>query len=194
MSDQTPESALSLPLPERIGASRSPKSSTLEEEVTDLFGQLRDRLLRYLLSIGLPLQDGEEVVQEVFLSLFLHLQRGRSRHNLRGWIFRVAHNLALKRRTQAGGTFRSPAYPAEASGDLLADPAPNAEDQMASSQEQRRLMAVLLAQPEQDRRCLALRAEGLSYREIAETLGISLGAVSHLLTRSLARLARASER
>jgi RNA polymerase sigma-70 factor (ECF subfamily) len=194
MADQPPESAMSLALPGAIGASRCPKLATLEEEVAGLFERLRDRLLRYLLSFGLPVQDGEEVIQEVFLSLFLHLQRGRPRDNLRGWVFRVAHNLALKRRTQSNGAFANPASLAGSADDLLADPTPNAEDQLASSQQQQRLWAALRALPVQDRRGLALRAEGLSYREIAEVLGISLGAVSNLLSRSLARLERAAER
>jgi len=194
MSNQPPESTFSLALPETVVATRSARSATLEEEVAGLFEQLRDRLLRYLIGFGLPPQDGEEVIQEVFLSLFLHLQRGKSRSNLRGWVFRVAHNLALKRRTQGSGAFLNLASPAGSAEDLLADPAPNSEDQMASSQQQQRLSAILRALPEQDRRCLALRAEGLSYREIAEVLGISLGAVSNLLGRSMARLACAAER
>ena len=169
----------------------SPEPATLEDEVAGLFDQLRNQLLRYLFTFGLQVQDGEEVIQEVFLALFLHLRRGRSRSNLRGWVFRVAHNLALKRRAHDG---ESSGSPLACAGDLLVDPAPNAEDEMASCQEQERLSAVLRALPEQDRRCLALRAEGLRYREIAETLGISLGNVSILLSRSLARLARARER
>jgi hypothetical protein len=44
-----------------------------EEEVTELFEQLRNPLFRYLLSLGLNTQDGEEVIQEVFLALFQHL-------------------------------------------------------------------------------------------------------------------------
>jgi RNA polymerase sigma-70 factor (ECF subfamily) len=50
------------------------------------------------------------------------------------------------------------------------------------------MQAVLRALPEQDRFCLYLRAEGLRYREIAATLGISLGGVSIALARSLARM------
>lgn len=189
--DSPPESRFSLPLSEPIGASRAVRASTLEQEVTQLFEQLRDRILRYLLSFGLRPADGDEVVQEVFLALFLHLQKGRPRSNLRGWVFRVAHNLALKRRTQAGGDLRSWALQAPIE---MPDPAPNAEEQMASNQQQQRLLAVLRALPEQDRQCLALRAEGLSYREIGDVLGVSLGTVATLLSRSLARLARADER
>jgi RNA polymerase sigma-70 factor (ECF subfamily) len=79
-------------------------------------------------------------------------------------------------------------------GDSVIDPAPNPEVQFATSQTQLRLLAVLEALPEQDRRCLALRAEGLRYREIAAVLDISLGGVSMALARSLARIARVAER
>ena len=45
-----------------------------------------------------------------------------------------------------------------------------------------------LSNPDRDRRCLLLRAEGLRYRDIAGTLGMSLGGVAKSLARSIARL------
>jgi|HubBroStandDraft_6_1064221.scaffolds.fasta_scaffold222339_2 RNA polymerase sigma-70 factor (ECF subfamily) len=164
----------------------------LAEEVTALFDQFRSPLLRYLSSFGLALQDSEEVLQEVFLALFQHLDRGRARGSIRGWLFRVAHNLALKRRNRARRD--SETWVESGAVGLARDPCPNPEDQLASSQTQRHLMAVVEALPEQDRRCLFLRAEGLRYREIAEILDMSLGGVSLSLARSLARLARHAER
>ncbi len=161
-------------------------ASALEREVVDHFDQTRTRLLRYLLGFGLPVHDCEEIVQETFLALFQHLRHGKSRRNLRGWLFRVAHNLGLRKRLRTRAT--------EAIVDSVIDPAPNPEDQFATSQTQKRLLAVLQALPEQDRRCLALRAEGLRYREIADILDMSLGGVSLSLTRSLTRIARAAER
>lgn len=155
-----------------------------EPEVLALFDQLRSPLLRYVLSLGLRIQEAEDTVQEVFLSLFRHLQLGRSRRNLRGWVFRVAHNLALKQRESA----RREAEP------IAAEPAhrgPGPEEMHAHNERHARLHAVLRALPEQDRYCLYLRAEGLRYREIAGVLGMSLGAVSISLTRSLARMRRA---
>jgi RNA polymerase sigma-70 factor (ECF subfamily) len=164
----------------------------LEEEVVALFDQFRDPLLRYLSSFGLASADGEEVIQEVFLSLFQHLHRGKSRENLRGWLFRVAHNLALKRRYRTRRELEARAV-AEA-GDLAIDPGPSPEAQVVNSQTQERLLAVVEALPEQCRLCLFLRAEGLRYREIAGILDMSLGSVSLSLARSLARIARAAER
>lgn len=167
---------------------RAGGSSRLEDEVVGLFDQFRERLLRYLMALGLKPQDAEEVVQEVFLSLFQHLDRGKPRQNLRGWIFRVAHNLGLK---QVQRNRRLEHSDLE---DSHSDPSPNAEDQLVSGERQERLRAVFRALPEQDRLCLSLRAEGLRYREIAEVLGISLGSVSLSLARSLARLGRVDGR
>ena len=194
MAGQPPESALRLPIPGAIETGGESPASSLVAEVVSLFDQLRDRLLRYVISFGLTVHDGEDIVQEVFLSLFRHLQQGRSRSNLRAWTFRVAHNQALKRRSQARIGARQPGDEGASWADLVPDPNPSPEDQTATSQRRRRVLAVVSALPEQDRRCLILRAEGLRYREIAEVLDISLGAVSLSLERSLARLARAAQR
>src|SRR6202042_2957325 len=132
------------------------RGSALEEEVVGLFDVLREPLLRYLASLGLPVTDGEEIVQEVFLSLFQHLRRGGGRANLRGWIFRVAHNLGLKRRSRAPRA-------ASVCWEWLSDPAPGPEEQFFRGETERRVQGVLRALPEQDRRCLMLRAEGLRY-------------------------------
>jgi RNA polymerase sigma-70 factor, ECF subfamily len=165
----------------------------IENEVILLFDEFRGRLLRYAISLGIGVQDGEDVIQEVFLSLFRHLRLGRSRSNLRGWIFRVAHRLALKRRnsTQRQEARTAPdAVLVEAQADLAENP----EERLDNAQRRRRLLLVFNAFPERDRWCLCLRAEGLRYREIADVLGMSLGAVSNSLARSLARLASADER
>ena len=173
----------------------SSPASQLEVEVIAIFDQLRDRLLRYLVAFGLNVSDGEEIVQEVFLALFRHLRSGKPRHNLRAWVFQVAHNLALRQRGAARRNQQSMvAFAGVNAEEWLIDGAPNPEDQLAQKQRSTRLFAVLQALPEQDRRCLFLRAEGLTYREIAHVLGISLGAVPLSLARSLARLNRADER
>jgi RNA polymerase sigma-70 factor (ECF subfamily) len=157
----------------------------------NLFEQFRNPLLRYVLSFGIAVHDAEEITQEVFLSLFRHLQLRRSRKNLRGWIFRVAHNLALKQR-YANQRSHDTTASDWAIAERQFDPSPNPEEQVSFSQRQRRLLAVLQGLPDEDRCCLRLRAEGLRYREISALLGISLGAVSMSLTRSLARLMRAA--
>jgi RNA polymerase sigma-70 factor (ECF subfamily) len=167
------------------GAAR--KRSEAECEVIRLFDELRDPALRYVLSFGLSIHDGEEVTQEVFLALLRHLQMGKPRDNLRGWIFRVAHNLALKKRQSNERTIDSNGahwFPAESQLDTAWNP----EERLSASQKQIRLLSIFQTLSERDQRCLRLRLEGLRYREIAAVLDMSLGAVSNSLARSLTRM------
>jgi RNA polymerase sigma-70 factor, ECF subfamily len=184
-----PDLTLSLPHAFAAGEGRAP--SLLEQEVAELFGVLRDPLLRYVLALGMSVPDAEEIVQDVFIALLQHLRQGKPRFNLRGWLFRVAHNQALKLRQKTG---RRTLWSVESVAPETAtapDPALNPEQLLASGQRRGRLLAVLRALPERDQSCLFLRAEGLRYREIAEVLGVSAGAICLSLKRSLERLGRA---
>jgi len=191
MSPRDASDELLLPLP--VAAVQEERPSEIECEVMRHFELYRNSLLRYCLSLGISVHDGEEVIQEVFLHLFEHLRLGRPRSNLRGWIFRVAHNLALKQRI-ADQWARYRMEGTETQAEARSDPSPTPEEHLSMAQRQRRLLAVVGALPEGDRNCLWLRAEGLRYREIAAVLGISLGSVSASLTRALARLSRADRR
>ena len=173
-------------------AADKPQDSRLEGEVLALFDQLRVPLLRYLSTFGLPIADGEEVIQESFLALVRHLQAGKPRENLPGWLFRVAHNLALKARQRDRRDLENRV----SAGDpgFIMDSALNPEERAVDTQTRRNLRAVVEALPERDRQCLFLRAEGLRYRGIATVLNISAGSVSLSLARSLARLASVVER
>lgn len=175
----------------RAGENRAP--SALEQQITELFERYRVNLLRYLCCLGLPVHDSEEIVQEVFLLLFQHLRREKSRENLRGWLFRVAHNLGLKRRAaiqrQNQFSVTGKMFP-----DGCAAPEASPEQQILFRQRQQHLLAVVQALSPQDRYCLYLRSEGLQYREIAEILSISLGGVAKSLSRTLQRLANSERR
>lgn len=187
-----PESVIRLTRPV-AAAPAAEELSELQREVLALFDELRSRLMRYVVAFGLSSADGEEIIQDAFLSLMKHLQQGRSRQNLRGWLFRVAHNQSLKRLASNERRFVRDGS-AELETDSHPDPAPSPEAQATQAQRQARLLAVLKALPAQDQSCLRLRAEGLRYREIAGVLGISLGSVSASLARSLEKLARVDER
>jgi RNA polymerase sigma-70 factor (ECF subfamily) len=180
-------------LAELVGISPEAASSPLEQEVVRLYDESRHSLLRYVISLGIVPQDGEEIVQEVFFNLFRHLQQGSSRENLRAWIFRVARNLALRRHRSKRRK------PEELFGLVLApavepiDPLPNPEENAIWAHRQMRLLAALGSLPEQEQQCLHLRAEGLGYREIAEVLGIPLVTFARLIGRSLKKLRRVYE-
>src|SRR5262245_677161 len=166
-----------------------PAPAPLEQELIDLFTQFRNPLLRYTYTLGLPMHDGEEIVQEVFLALFYHLRAGKPRTNLKAWVFRVGHNLALKQRIRNGRLERLHQSGEEASMDRPGSE-PNPEEHLAGKQYRKKLLEVIDDLPETERCCLYLRAEGLRYRQIAEILEISLGGVALALGRALERLGK----
>jgi RNA polymerase sigma-70 factor (ECF subfamily) len=166
-----------------IGGSKS--------DILQLFDRCAPQLLHYVASFGLGPEETEDIVQETFLALFRHLLLGRSQANLIGWLFQVAHNLALKQR----GKIRRRLAAQDFWNDTLVyepvDPAPNPETRLVQRERHRRLQSVVHALPERERRCLFLRAEGLTYRDIAKTLSLSLGGVAKSLTRAMTRLVNA---
>lgn len=186
-------SVLGVSLPASLAGYGAESTASTQEDVLRLFDECAPGLRRYVSAFGLTTEITEDIVQEVFLELFRHLRLGRSRANLRGWIFRVGHNLALKHRERAARRHRWEGTWDVELVDRVIDPAANPEQQLADDRRVRRLRAVVLALPERDRQCLFLRAEGLRYRDIARTLDLSLGGVAKSLARSMTRLTNADE-
>jgi DNA-directed RNA polymerase specialized sigma24 family protein len=77
-------------------------------EVTTLYRELRKPLLRYLVCLGLSSDEAQDVVQDAFLSLQRHLASDRKQENIRGWLFRVAHNQARNRQASYHHRFTEP--------------------------------------------------------------------------------------
>jgi RNA polymerase sigma-70 factor (ECF subfamily) len=190
-SPKMPLPSIDLPLPVGLVADRPADDAEIQADVLRLFDECAGGLRRYVAAFGLTPAAAEDIVQEAFLSLFRHLRLGRPRENLRGWLYRVAHNLALKQR-ERGRRWLS--VEADMFAVRLADPTGNPEERLAEAQRRARLRAVARALPERDRRCLYLRAEGLNYRDIAEVLGVSLGSVAKSLARAFDRLHHSESR
>ena len=160
----------------------------LQDEVAQLFEEMRDGVYRYVLSLGVPPAQAQETTQEVFLRLYASLKRNDLIRNRRAWVVRVAHNLGLSLRVHKSSC-------APFSPDVetrLADPGLNPEQRLL---ERERLLCFHRAVEnlsEQQQRCLHLRLEGLRYPEIGAVLGISASAVAEFLRRAIARLRKAS--
>jgi RNA polymerase sigma-70 factor (ECF subfamily) len=189
MSSKCP-SAFDLSLPSDAVLDNDAAAERARLEVLLHFDESGAALRRYVRSFGLSADAAEDVLQEVFLSLFRHLCLDRPRTNLRGWLFRVAHNLSLRQRRTLKRRDGETALD-ETVINRLIDASDNPEERMTADQRRLRLRALLQAMPERDRRCLYLRAEGLPYRDIAKAVGISLGSVAKSLARSLTRVTNA---
>jgi len=162
-----------------------------------LFRELREPLGRYLVSLGVSPSEIEEVTQEAFLRLHRHLSSPLAplesgNQNLHGWVFRVAQNLVRDRhRGWHGRNVDSLEDRPEAA--FSRAPGDTPEQRVLHLEKVKRLRAAITALPDQQRQCLHLRAEGLRYREIAGTLGVSVTKVAELIRDALAQIGRARD-
>jgi len=154
-------------------------------EVTTLYRELRKPLLRYLVCLGLTSDEAQDVVQDAFLSLQRHLASDGTQENIRGWLFRVAHNQARNRQTSY---HRRLGEPLNGKMDFLADDA-TPEQRVLEKEKFRRLATAIRLLTESERECLLLRAGGLRYREIGEVLGIATSTVGDTVERAIKKLA-----
>jgi RNA polymerase sigma-70 factor (ECF subfamily) len=163
------------------------RSQALQEAVREAFLELRAPVYRYLLAVTGSSVDAEDLTQETFIRLFRELSRGGAISNIRSWLFRVAHNLAVDLNRAPERTRLLDGLRLTEGEDHEFDPAPHAEQQIL---ERERVEQILAPFSPQERRCVELRREGLCYREIAEVLGIRVPTVQTLLSRAIRKVMR----
>ncbi|MBE3580787.1 MAG: sigma-70 family RNA polymerase sigma factor [Thermoanaerobacteraceae bacterium] len=120
----------------------------------------------------------EDLAQEVFLKLYCQPPGDKS--NLRGWLRRVAANLAYnylrseerRRRREEGEVFK------EARGVIAL------EEALLREEEARRVRNCLAQLSPRERLCLLLRQEGYSYAEIASIIQVDKNSVGTILARA----------
>ena len=122
--------------------------------------------------------DALDAVQDAFVKVLTHLPAFQGRSSFKTWLLRVVSNAALdlgrQRRRRSVAEPRTEAQPEDV-GSLVWD------DPMAGLEraDLRRLIEAGLARlPEPQRQTFVLHVDAdLSYREVAEALGISIGTV-----------------
>jgi RNA polymerase sigma-70 factor, ECF subfamily len=154
-------------------------------EATTLYREHRKPLLRYLVCLGLSSDEAQDVAQDAFLILHRHLASGGSQENIRGWLFRVAHNQARNRQNRYDRNFTAPG---ENEMEAFVDEA-TPERAVLEKEKFQQLGKAIRLLSASERECLLLRASGLRYREISEVLGIATSTVSDTVDRAVKKLA-----
>jgi RNA polymerase sigma-70 factor (ECF subfamily) len=171
--------ALPVPFGLRIDAATLRHSGRLETAVAAIYDRMRAPVIGYVYQLVGSTQDAEDILQFAFLRLWDHLEADADIQNIPSWIYRVVHNRAIDQARRAairrGFEQEEMAQPHRLEADWP-------ETATIRRQEIGRALEFLT---ERERHALTLRAEGLSYREIGEVLGISAKAVSVYLVRGL---------
>jgi RNA polymerase sigma-70 factor (ECF subfamily) len=138
------------------------------------------------------LNDRDEAMdlsQEVFLRVFRTIHRFRGQSSLRTWIYRIAVNQARNRhrfwrRRRRADQVSLDAHVA-AHGDFASASVAGPDRMLAQKELAARLQAALDHLPFDQRTVIVLReVDGLSYEEIAYSLGVAVGTVKSRLTRA----------
>jgi RNA polymerase sigma-70 factor (ECF subfamily) len=159
-----------------LAGSACPPPLGIEAEVASLHDRYSAELLAYAACMAKSRDAARDALQEVFLRYFVERSYGRVVAYPRAWLYRVLRNYLLDLLDTA-------ALKREVGPELGADvpdPHDGPEEALRNSQMARRIEAVLSPR---ELECLRLRADGLSYDEAAEVLGVRPGTVSSLLTR-----------
>lgn len=151
----------------------------------DAMGRLYQRCGDQIYALMLRMvghQDVDDLTQQVFLHAFGKLDQFQGEAKLETWLYRLATNEALQhlRRQQR-----------RESPGLAVEPAEEAPDGLVEREQATLLQQALLRIDPQLRAILSLKEErGLSYREIAEVVGVPEGTVGSRLNRARKELRR----
>ena len=164
----------------RLAAGGEPRrvEAAPAESFDALFERWERDVFGYLWRITGDRQLASDLCQETFLRAWQHFDTLRAYEQPRGWLLRVATNLALNQRRRVRTRVGVPIPFNDENVPARSDPAWRIADHDTVHQ-------ALLALPPRMRAALVLREiHGLSCQEVAQTLSLSLAAAKMTLTRA----------
>jgi RNA polymerase sigma-70 factor (ECF subfamily) len=120
----------------------------------------------------------QDVVQDTFVRLMAHLEKGGALPSPRGWLYTVAAHACRDRQRRRGRWLPW----------ISARDTRHAQETPDRREGAQVVLDGIRALPPRDRLLIALRAQGLSYQEIADAAGLHAPSVGRLLARALDRL------
>lgn len=161
-----------------LGARRMAVGLTDHEAFEALFTAEYARVVRIANRVLADPHGAEDVAQEVFVDF--HRLHSASADYAPAWLHRAAVHSALNRlRGAKRRQLRELAQAAE-EGDETLDP----QKQLEINEDRRRVREALGRMAPKPAAVLVLRASGLSYAEVAKSLGVGIGQVGTLLRRA----------
>lgn len=153
----------------------------------DAFKKVYDSASNFVYNVAFGItgnnEEAEEITQEVFLKIYHNLKGFRFRSNIKTWIYRIAVNTAInasKRKTRQSE--RTLQYKEDI---LQGTHASKLEERIEREEDEVFVRKLLDRLRPEHRACVILRdIEGLSYKEIAETLNININTVRSRLKRA----------
>ena len=183
---------------ELVLALRAQDPAQSKEALAALYDRHHQRVFNVALRVTLDWYRAQDVVQDVFLSLPRRVRSFRGDASFTSWLYRITVNRAIDTRRREAR--RPAARLGDATGELEAEgpgrDEPRSPIEGARADERTRDIHRALSKLSPKLRTVAVLryVEGLSYLELAEVLGCSLGTVKSRLNRAHTALAVHLER
>lgn len=158
---------------------QSASADTVSARFNAVIEQHGPSLLRLAAAYTNTSADRDDLFQETALSIWQALPKFRNESSERTFIFRIAHNRAM---THLARRPKQSIEPVEEQ--VVPDPTPNPEQQLARDQQRAALLTAIRRLPIDYRRVIVLILEGLSHAEAAEILGINISNVAVRVNRA----------
>ena len=168
-------------------------------EFEEIYETYASRVLNLAYRLTGDEEAARDLTQDIFIKVYEHLDSFEQRSDIFTWIYRIAANhvtnhLKKEKRRRLLGLLdrRIPDVLAETGGEPAFDapsPEPSAQKKLEESERARVVWDAVRALPAEYRVPLVLyHYDGMSYKEIAETLGLSLSAVETRIHRAKKKL------
>jgi RNA polymerase sigma-70 factor, ECF subfamily len=160
-----------------------------EAACTELVNEHQRMVIQLAMNLLGDRDEAVDLSQEVFLRVFRTIHRFRGQSSLRTWIYRIAVNQARNRHRFWRRRHRADQVSLDEHlakhGEFVSEGDATPERVLAQKELAARLQAALDRLPFDQRTAIVLREiDGLSYDEIAFSLGLAIGTVKSRLTRA----------
>ncbi len=165
------------------------------EAAAVLMERYQHRLYRYLLRLVREPGTAEDLFQQTWLRVMERIRSYDPQHSFEGWLFALAHNLAIDYlRRYRPESLDEPLPSGDSRAELLAVAGPGALEQLLARERVASLAEAVAKLPLVFREVLALRfEEEMKLEEMATVLALRLGTVKTRLHRALKQMRRILE-
>jgi len=153
------------------------------EQFNEIYQQHYPTVFRLVSRFTLGSHETDDIVQDVFVKLYLQIEAGVVVLYPKTWLYKVATNACLNTLSRNKET-----HSIDKINDLETSTTDSIDTQIENAEQQIILQRALFKLKENERIIVILYSEGLSYKEIAEISGIRFSSIGKSLSRSLEKL------
>ena len=153
------------------------------KQFNDIYQQHSAMVFRLVSKFTLGSHETDDIVQDVFVKLYLQMEAGVIVEYPKTWLYKVATNACLNSISRNKET-----HSIENIEPLEVNVGDSIDEKIENEEQRLMLQNALLKLKENERAIVILYSEGLSYKEIAEASGVRFSSIGKVLSRSLEKL------